>query len=103
MPARDVRDELRAIAAERHKRGTPQVKESIGQIAERLTVMFPSVPQETVQAVLSQLFRADAQCSREQLADRAVCALLEMSFGGRIASNSDKLRTRDHDGGRRGF
>lgn len=81
MPARDVRDELRAIAAERHKRGTPQVKESIGQIAERLTVMFPSVPQETVQAVLSQLFRADAQCSREQLADRAVCALLEMSFG----------------------
>jgi len=84
MRSFDTRDELRATADRRKQPqagGAPAALrgEGIAQIAARLVVMFPALPQDTVEAVLSQLFRADASLSREQLADRAVCALLDMS------------------------
>lgn len=41
--------------------------------------MFPDLPQDTIQAVLSGLFQVDPHVSREDLANRAVAALLEMS------------------------
>jgi len=51
----------------------------VANIAERLAVMFPSLPHDTVQGAVSQLFRANANCSRQQLADMSLAALLEMS------------------------
>jgi uncharacterized protein YkwD len=42
--------------------------------------MFPHLPQDTVEAALSELFRADANLTRQGLAERAVCALVEMSL-----------------------
>lgn len=84
----DARDEVRATADRRKQSAHPgrpggeQLArgEGVAQIAARLASMFPALPQDTVEAVLSQLFRADVTCSREQLAERAVCALLEMSL-----------------------
>jgi len=55
-------------------------REGVAGIAVRLAAMFPSFSEDTLQAVLSQLFRADASVSREQLADKAVAKLVEMSF-----------------------
>lgn len=77
-------DELRETADRRKKFDDPSSSllrgESVQQISARLAVMFPELPGDTVEAVLSQLFRADAKITREILADRAVSALVEMSF-----------------------
>jgi len=83
----NVMDELRATADRRKKQPssatTPAADQFAGQgipqIAERLAVMFPQLGQDIVHAVLSELFRADSSCSRQQLADTAVAQLLEMS------------------------
>lgn len=82
----NLQEELRATADRRKRpastgsgfsQGGPSI-EGIPSIADRLSVMFPTLPRETVHAVLSELFRADAGCSRDQLAVRAVAALQEM-------------------------
>jgi uncharacterized protein YkwD len=93
----DVREELRATAARRMRAydgntrlplaGRQEINvpeaasagEGVPQIAARLAQMFPTLPVDTVRAVLSQLFRADARITREVLADRAVIALIEMT------------------------
>lgn len=82
----DVRDELRATADRRKNPTGDEVpafnpREGIADIAARLATMFPTLPQDTVQGVLSELFRSDAKITREQLADRAVKAMLEMTLG----------------------
>jgi len=82
----DLREELRETA---HRRKQPQSgdgsqsqlqksKEGVSDIAARLAKMFPNLPQDTVHGALSELFRANPSFSREQLADRAVEALVQM-------------------------
>lgn len=79
----NVADELRATADRRKKTaegGTQLRGEGIKQMASRLAVMFPALPEDTVEAVLSEHFRADARITREALADRAIVSLVEMSL-----------------------
>lgn len=80
----NVADELRATADRRKKTvdgNSAQLRgEGIKQMATRLAVMFPSLPEDTVEAVLSEHFRADARITREALADRAIASLVEMSL-----------------------
>eukprot|EP00439_Symbiodinium_sp_Y106_P049490 s4634_g6.t1 len=40
---------------------------------------FPTIPEDTVQGAVSQLFRTNPNCTRQQLADASLAALLEMS------------------------
>mmetsp|Transcript_156028 Transcript_156028/g.500370 ORF Transcript_156028/g.500370 Transcript_156028/m.500370 type:complete len:525 (-) Transcript_156028:92-1666(-) len=102
MPNFDLGDELRATAARRRRPADvegggfetglsaelgPLRGEGVGGIAARLVTMFPCLPQDTIKAVLSELFRADPSCSREQLADRAVLALLQMTLQDRTPQN----------------
>jgi uncharacterized protein YkwD len=80
----DAAAELRATA-DRRKRvsdvAAKQVRgESVKQMASRFAAMFPSLPEDTVEGVLSELFRADSQITRELLADRAIAALVEMTL-----------------------
>eukprot|EP00930_Biecheleria_cincta_P033874 TRINITY_DN23447_c0_g1_i1.p1 TRINITY_DN23447_c0_g1~~TRINITY_DN23447_c0_g1_i1.p1 ORF type:complete len:518 (+),score=80.34 TRINITY_DN23447_c0_g1_i1:113-1666(+) len=80
----NVMDELRATADRRKKTDdatSSQLRgEGIKQMASRLAQMFPALPVDTVEAVLSEHFRADARITRETLADRAVTSLVEMSL-----------------------
>lgn len=95
----DLREELRATAHRRRPPGAGSGGYAAGQegdlasfsvmraggvadIAARLATMFPSLPQDTIQGVLSELFRASPHCSREELADAAVNALLDMGVAG---------------------
>lgn len=83
----DVSAELRATA-ERRKRpaeSAPQAvgfswsREGIPEIAKRLSALFPDLDLDVVNEVLSQRFRANPNCSRQQLASDATAKLLEMS------------------------
>jgi len=80
----DLKDELRATADRRKTAdgaASSQLRgESVQQMASRFAVMFPGLPEDVVEAVLSELFRADATITREALADRATFALIEMSL-----------------------
>eukprot|EP00439_Symbiodinium_sp_Y106_P051542 s4634_g6.t2 len=81
----DVRDELRATAdrrkpvQERAVIGHTSTTGGVTSIAERLAEMFPTIPEDTVQGAVSQLFRTNPNCTRQQLADASLAALLEMS------------------------
>jgi len=85
----DLREELKATA-DRRKRtqersaiiGHKSTTGGVANIAARLAEMFPDIPQDTVQGAVSQLFRTNADCSRQQLADMSLAALLEMSSTG---------------------
>jgi len=80
----DASDELRATADRRKQPGdvaASQLRgESVQQMASRVALMFPGLPEDTVEAVLSELFRSDAKITRELLADRAIASLVEMSL-----------------------
>lgn len=89
----DLRDELRATAHRRRPGTAAAVAtsdldslamrgEGTAEIAARLAAMFTTIPQDTIQGVLSELFRASPHCSREELADAAVNALLDMGAPG---------------------
>lgn len=84
MPRFDPSDELRATADRRKQPSdvaASQLRgESVQQMASRFAVMFPGLPEDTVEAVLSELFRADVKITRELLADRAIASLVEMSL-----------------------
>merc|ERR1719506_1114365 len=77
-------DELRATADRRKISNDPAANqlrnEGLKQMASRLVKMFPLLPEETVEAILSELFRADAKITRETLTDRAISKLVEMSL-----------------------
>ncbi|CAE7624683.1 ylbC [Symbiodinium microadriaticum] len=81
----DVRDELRATAdrrkpvQERAVIGHISTTGGVTGIAHRLAEMFPTIPEDTVQGAVSQLFRTNPNCTRQQLADASLAALLEMS------------------------
>lgn len=60
--------------------GAADASRGTAGIAARLSQMFPSVPEDTIHDVLSKLFRTNPNCSRSELADLAVTALLSMGF-----------------------
>lgn len=87
----DLREELRSTASRRKRAAngspasTPFEGGDAGAEAEELSTdlsrMFPALPPETVLAVVTQLLHMeDAALSRKRLAERAVDALLEISF-----------------------
>ncbi|CAK9039587.1 Uncharacterized membrane protein YlbC [Durusdinium trenchii] len=97
MPMRnfDLREELKATADRRKPTqersaiiGHKSTTGGVGDIAARLAEMFPALPADTVQGAVSQLFRSNAECSRQQLADMSLAALLEMSSTGPQAVTS---------------
>lgn len=61
--------------------GAADVSKGTAGIAARLSQMFTTIPEDTIHGVLSELFRANPNCSRNELADLAVTALLEMGLG----------------------
>jgi uncharacterized protein YkwD len=84
----DLTDELRSTA-DRRKRPADRVeaptvpvqsREGIPDIAQRLAAKFPDLGVDVVHAVLSEIFRASPNCSRQQLASCATAKLLEMSL-----------------------
>lgn len=80
----DLQEELRATADRRKKAdaGGPTLpsRESIPEMAKRLSFMFETLPQDSIQDVLSALFRANPSVSRAQLVDLAVSQLVQMSL-----------------------
>eukprot|EP00933_Yihiella_yeosuensis_P071383 TRINITY_DN7958_c3_g1_i1.p1 TRINITY_DN7958_c3_g1~~TRINITY_DN7958_c3_g1_i1.p1 ORF type:complete len:574 (+),score=90.77 TRINITY_DN7958_c3_g1_i1:98-1819(+) len=105
----DLRAELKATA---DRRKQPQLQPAgpggialasssefrnggVASIAARLSEMFPGLPAETVQAVVSELFRSDPRCSRQELADRALASLLQLGSKPSTASAAGSSRTGD--------
>jgi len=79
----DLRAELKETADRRKRPADRQhgdlEKGGVASISARLAEMFPGLPGDTVQAVVSELFRADSGCSRQQLADKSLATLLEIA------------------------
>lgn len=61
--------------------GAADASRGTAGIAARLSQMFTTLPEDTIHGVLSELFRANPNCSRNELADLAVTALLDMGLG----------------------
>lgn len=91
----DLREELKATADRRKQTqersaiiGRKTTTGGVADIAARLAEMFPDIPADTVEGAVSQLFRRNADCSRQQLADMSLAALLEMASTGPQAVTS---------------
>jgi uncharacterized protein YkwD len=80
----DLSEELRSTAHRRKQTASSggekfSSQDGVPAIAQRLTDKFPRLGLDVVHAVLSEIFRANPNCSRQQLASYATAHLLEMS------------------------